>query len=172
MQRVGDRPRLLVRIATDKGISGWGEAYNHGPDYALVPTIEYMFRFIQGLDARRIEHISTLLLRQARFPPGAIGLAAISAIDHALWDISAKAADLPVYMLLGGNVRDRIPVYCGLYDASEVDQSLDRALEMNREEGFTSYKLSPYQLAPLANGLGAVCNALGADLDEVRAAAP
>lgn len=172
MQRVGDRPRLLVRVDTDKQISGWGEAYNHGPDHALPPVLDYMFKFIEGQDARRVEHLSTLLLRQARFPPGAIGLAAISAIDHALWDISAKAAGLPVYMLLGGNVRDRIPVYCGLYDAPEVDQCLDRAWEMNREYGFTSFKLSPYRLAPHSNRWGAVCNALGAYFGELRAAAP
>lgn len=172
MQRVGDRPRLLVRIDTDKGISGWGEAYNHGPDYALVPTIEYMFRFIKGLDARRIEHISTLLLRQARFPPGAIGLAAISAIDHALWDISAKAVDLPVYMLLGGNVRDRIPVYCGLYDAPDTEECLSRATEMNRKYGFTSFKLSPYRLEPHANRWGLVCDALQTYFASIRKEAP
>ncbi|GGF41609.1 hypothetical protein GCM10010922_16410 [Microbacterium sorbitolivorans] len=57
------------------------------------------------------------ITRLARFPQCAIGLAALSAIDHALWDISAIALNVPVYQLLGGRVRDRVPVYCGLYTA-------------------------------------------------------
>src|SRR5215207_304001 len=111
MQRVAERPRLLVKIETDEGIAGWGECYNHGPDRALPPILEYLFEQIRGLDPRRIEYIMLKLLQQARFPPGALGLAAMSAIDHALWDISGKAAGLPVYMLLGGKCRDKVRVY-------------------------------------------------------------
>ncbi|HET6468557.1 MAG TPA: bifunctional D-altronate/D-mannonate dehydratase, partial [Geminicoccaceae bacterium] len=113
MQRDRDRPRLLVALDTDEGITGWGEAYNHGPDRALPPLLDYLYTQIEGLDPRRIEFIVQKLLQQARFPPGALGLAAISAIDHGLWDISAKALGVPVYMLLGGNARDRVRVYCG-----------------------------------------------------------
>ena len=95
MQRVDRRPRLLVKIETDEGISGWGEAYNHGPDKALVPLLEYMFLQFQGEDPRRIEYINHKLNQQSRFPPGALGFAAIAAIDHALWDIAGKAANKP-----------------------------------------------------------------------------
>jgi galactonate dehydratase len=83
MQRVGNRPRLLVKVDTDEGISGWGEAYNHGPDHALRPLLDYLFEQINGIDPRRIEFIVLKLLQEARFPPGALGLAAISAIDSA-----------------------------------------------------------------------------------------
>ena len=62
MQRVGNRPRLLVRIETDAGLSGWGEAYNHGPDYALKPLLEYLYLQIEGIDPRRIEFIILKLL--------------------------------------------------------------------------------------------------------------
>lgn len=172
MQRVGNRPRLLVRIDTDAGISGWGEAYNHGPDLALTPVLDYLFELIRGLDARRVEHISTILLRSARFPQGAIGLAAISAIDHALWDIAGKAAGLPVYMLLGGQVRDRIPVYCGLYDAPDVGECLDRAHQAHDDFGFTSFKLSPYRRTPHDTRWGLVCREAGDYLGALRAAAP
>ena len=57
MQRVGDRPRLLVRVDTDEGMSGWGEAYNHGPDRALVPVIEYLCRRSTATIPRRIEFL-------------------------------------------------------------------------------------------------------------------
>lgn len=172
LQRVGNRPRALVRIDTDAGISGWGEAYNHGPDLALAPTLDYLFEQIRGIDARRVEHISTVLIRTARFPQGAIGLAAIAAIDHALWDIAGKAAGLPVYLLLGGQVRDRVPVYCGLYDAPDPAECLDRAHRLHDEYGFTAFKLSPYRRPLHATRWGELCRAAGDYLGALREAAP
>lgn len=145
MQRVDDRPRLLVKIETDEGISGWGEAYNHGPDRALPPLLEYLFGQIVGEDPRRVEFLILKLNQQCRFPPGALGLAAISVIDHALWDIAGKAAGLPVYMLLGGNVRDRVKVYCGVYTAPDPAAALDQTAELNEKYGYTAFKLSPYR---------------------------
>ncbi|WP_108723828.1 mandelate racemase/muconate lactonizing enzyme family protein [Cellulomonas timonensis] len=172
MQRVGNRPRLLVRIDTDAGISGWGEAYNHGPDRALPPLLDYLFDIIKGADARRVEHISAVLIRSTRFPPGALGLAAIAAIDHALWDIAGKAANLPVYMLLGGNVRDRVPVYCGLYDAPDPDECLDRAQAMHEAFGFTAFKLSPYRRQPHDTRWGTLCREVADYFGELRSRAP
>ena len=98
----GSRPRALIKVETDEGIHGWGEAYCHGPELAIEPLVDYIFEMIKGEDPRRIEFLMLKLFQQFRFPPGALGLAAISGVDHALWDISGKAADLPVYMLLGG----------------------------------------------------------------------
>ncbi|MGB3336504.1 MAG: mandelate racemase/muconate lactonizing enzyme family protein [Devosia sp.] len=145
MQRVDDRPRLVVKIETDEGISGWGEAYNHGPDWALPPILDYMFNYLVGEDPRRVEYLVLKLNQQCRFPPGALGLAAISVIDHALWDIAGKAAGLPVYMLLGGNVRDRVKVYCGVYTAPDPEHALDQTAELNERYGYTAFKLSPYR---------------------------
>lgn len=145
MQRVGDRPRLLVRVRTDEGIDGWGEAYNHGPDHALVPYLDYLFDYLVGKDPTRVEHLNQLLLRTMRFPQGAIGLAAIAAVDHALWDIAAKALGVPVYALLGGAVRDRVPLYCGLYAAPDPVEAHDLTDELHESNGFTAFKLHPYR---------------------------
>ncbi|WP_019999039.1 mandelate racemase/muconate lactonizing enzyme family protein [Aureimonas ureilytica] len=145
MQRVDERPRLLVKIETNEGISGWGEAYNHGPDRALAPLLDYLFTQIVGEDPRRVEFLVHKLNQQCRFPPGALGLAAISVIDHALWDIAGKAAGLPVYMLLGGNVRDRVRVYCGVYTAPDPEAALAQTQELNERYGYTAFKLSPYR---------------------------
>ncbi|MBL8836171.1 MAG: mandelate racemase/muconate lactonizing enzyme family protein, partial [Alphaproteobacteria bacterium] len=119
MVRDRDRPRLVIAIDTDDGISGWGECYNHGPDRALPPLLDYLFTQIAGHDPTRIEYLILKLTQQSRFPPGALGLAAIAAIDHCLWDISAKALGVPVYKLLGGNARDKVQVYCGVYTAPD-----------------------------------------------------
>jgi galactonate dehydratase len=156
VQRVGQRPRVLVRIDTDEGLSGWGEAYDHGPDLALGPLLDYLGGQIRGEDPRRIEHLTQLLIRGARFPPGALGLAAIAAIDHALWDITAQALGVPVYQLLGGAVRDRVPVYCGLYDAPDPDECHRRTVELWQRYGFTAFKLSPFRSDPHSRRWGLV----------------
>lgn len=146
MSRDKDRPRLLVAIDTDQGITGWGECYNHGPDKALPPLLDYLFTFIKGQDPRRIEYLILYLLQQSRFPPGALGLAAISVIDHCLWDISAKALGIPVYMLLGGNARDRVRVYAGVYTAPDPAAARDQLDALHESWGLTAFKLSPFRL--------------------------
>ena len=143
MSRDGRRPRVIVAIDTDEGITGWGECYNHGPDRALPPTLEYYFRFIEGHDPRRIEYLMLLLQQQARFPPGSVVLSAFSAIDQCLWDISAKAVGLPVYAMIGGAVRDKVEVYLGLYESTEKAAALDHVREANENYGFTAFKLLP-----------------------------
>ena len=146
MSRDKDRPRVVLAMDTDEGITGWGECYNHGPDLALFPLFEYLLQFIRGQDPRRITHIHQYLMKQTRFPPGALGLAAISAIDHCLWDISAKALGVPVYQLMGGHVRDRVQVYAGMYTAPDAPQARDAMDALNAQWGLKAFKLSPYRL--------------------------
>jgi galactonate dehydratase len=145
MSRDANRPRVLVAIDTDEGITGWGECYNHGPDRALPPLLDYFFLQIEGQDPRRIEYLNLKLQQQARFPPGALGLAAISAIDHCLWDISAKVLGVPVYRLLGGEMRDKVRVYAGVYTAPDPQDALATVTEMNERYGLTAFKLSPFR---------------------------
>jgi galactonate dehydratase len=85
-------------------------------------------------------------MKQTRFPPGALGLAAISAIDHCLWDISAKALGVPVYQLMGGRVRDKVEVYAGMYTAPDAPQARDAMDALNAQWGIKAFKLSPYRL--------------------------
>ena len=172
MQRVGNRPRLLVRVDTDAGISGWGEAYNHGPDRALVPVLDYLYPQIAGQDPRRIEYIYQMLLQSSRFPPGAIGLAAISALEHALWDISGKAAGLPVYMLRGGHVRDRVRVYQGIAAPADPAACLANIAQLNSEYGLTAFKLTPFQGDIHSGRWGQVCDRAGAYFAALRKGAP
>lgn len=168
MTRDKDRPRVLVAIDTDDGLTGWGECYNHGPDRALMPLLEYYAGMIAGQDPRRIEYLVQMLIQQSRFPPGALGLAAISAIDQCLWDISAKALGVPVYMLLGGHARDRVRVYAGVYtapDPAEVSEEMDALRE---GWGFTAFKLSPYRIDMHANRWGDVVRTSAEYFRQVR----
>jgi galactonate dehydratase len=156
MTRDANRPRVLLAIDTDDGLTGWGECYNHGPDMALFPLLDYLGGFLRGQDPRRIEFLIMHLLQQARFPPGALGLAAISAIDHCLWDISAKALGVPVYMLLGGHARDRIRVYAGIYTAPDPEAARDQLDALNAQWGLAAFKLSPFRIDLHAHRWGEV----------------
>ncbi len=94
-----NRNRGLIKVETDEGIHGWGEAYSVGPDLSVKPIVDYLATWFVGEDPRRIEYLMMKTHQQLRFPPGGAGLAAISGIEHALWDISGKAAGLPVSYL-------------------------------------------------------------------------
>jgi len=169
--RFGNRPRALIKVETDEGLYGWGEAYSTGPDLSVEPVADYLFEMIKGEDPRRIEYIMMKLHQQFRFPPGGVGLPAISALDHALWDISGKAAGVPVYMLLGGAVRDRIRVYQGA-GGRDGEETADRARQLNEQWGFTAFKTSPYRLDPDADRWGRVCSAAAEYLEQIRLHTP
>ncbi|GGZ54202.1 mandelate racemase/muconate lactonizing enzyme family protein [Streptomyces bluensis] len=172
LQRVGDRPRVLVKISTEEGIDGWSEVYNHGPDLAYPPLLDYLFDQIKGMDARSPSRVNQFLLQSCRFPQGALGLAAISAIDHALWDIAAKAMGVPVYQLLGGAVRDRVRVYAGLYSAPDVKELRETTAALHERFGFTAFKLSPYRTELHRTRFGLVVRELGEYFGQVRESHP
>ena len=172
MTRDGRRPRLIVAIDTDDGLTGWGECYNHGPDRALAPALEYYFEVIAGEDPRRIQFLMLKLQQQARFPPGAVGLAAFAAIDQCLHDITARALGVPVYALLGGAVRDRVQVYLGLYDAPEPPQALERVAEVRERYGFNAFKALPLRKHIHRRRWGEAVAACADYLAALRAGAP
>ncbi|MBY3181625.1 galactarate dehydratase [Rhizobium sp. 25PS6] len=159
MTRDKDRPRVIVALDTDDGLMGWGECYNHGPDKALPPLLDYLYEFLSGQDPTRVDYLVNLLIQQSRFPPGALGLAAISALDHCLWDLAAKAANVPVYKLLGGEVRDRIKVYAGVYTAPDAPAARDEFDRLKEGWGFTAFKLSPWRIDMHSNRWGNVVKA-------------
>ncbi|MBI4219926.1 MAG: mandelate racemase/muconate lactonizing enzyme family protein [Chloroflexi bacterium] len=136
------RNQVFIRTNTDEGIHGSGEAYNVGPDMATVSWVEYFADQFVGHDPTRIEFLWALGYQGARFPMGSSGMAALSGIEHSLWDISGKALGVPVYKLLGGRVRDRVRVYHGVH-ADSPGALADHALERRDWGGFTAFKTSP-----------------------------
>lgn len=172
MSHDADRPRLIVAIDTDEGITGWGECYNHGPDRALAPLLDYFFEQLVGEDPRRIEFLMLKLQQQTRFPGGAMHLAAFSGIDHCLWDISAKALNVPVYQLLGGAVRDKVEVYIGVGNVPDPSFALDKMTEHNEKYGLCAFKLSPFTIDPHANRWGEVVRSSAEYFRQMRETAP
>lgn len=109
--RVGIRNQLLLKVETDEGIYGWGESGLSGREKAVIGALEHFAEFVVGKDPMRIGAIWQELYRSQYFEGGRVLTAAISAIDIALHDIKAKALGVPVYELLGGRQRDRVPTF-------------------------------------------------------------
>ncbi len=110
---IGDNSRnfMFVKVETDEGIYGIGEAGVTWKELAVTETINHLSSMIIGEDPMRTEHIWQVMLRGAFFPGGKVVCSAISAIDIALWDIKGKALGVPVYDLLGGLVRQKAVCY-------------------------------------------------------------
>ena len=108
--KVGIRNQFIVTVETDEGITGVGEGGISGRELAMQGMLEHFSRFLVGEDPRRIEHLWQTMYRGAYFEGGKITAATLSAIDIALWDILGKWLGVPVYQLLGGACRERVPV--------------------------------------------------------------
>src|ERR1044071_6239848 len=108
---VGTRNQMLVKVETDRGIFGWGESGLSGREQAVAGAIEHYREFLIGRDPMQIGRIWQELYRSQYFEGGRVLQAAISAIDIALHDIKGKALGVPVYDLLGGKQRERIPTF-------------------------------------------------------------
>jgi galactonate dehydratase len=136
----------LVRITTDTGIEGWGESTLEGKHLSVPAAIEEFSGYLIGKDPLRIEHHWQQMYRSSFFRGGAHNMSAIAGIDAALWDIAGKHYGVPSYMLLGGNVRDRIRVYAhwGIRNMSDEALAESRArLDMLSTMGYTAYKAGP-----------------------------
>lgn len=109
--RVGWRNQLLVKISTEDGLIGWGESGLSGREGAVSASIEHFSNFLLGQDSRRIGRIWQECYRSQYFEGGRVLTAAISAIDIALYDLLGKRLEVPVYQLLGGAQRTRVPTF-------------------------------------------------------------
>ena len=108
---VGTRNQMLVKVETDQGIFGWGESGLSGREKAVAGAVEHYREFSSAATRCRSAAIWQEIYRSQYFEGGRVLQAAISAIDIALHDIKGKALGVPVYELLGGKQRDRIPTF-------------------------------------------------------------
>ncbi|HUQ74273.1 MAG TPA: mandelate racemase/muconate lactonizing enzyme family protein [Burkholderiales bacterium] len=109
------RDAVVVKVTTDDGIVGWGEAHHGRAHTAVAKLIETtLTQLVQGMDAHDVNGIWDKMYRfqLASHGMGAGACLAISGIDMALWDIRGKALGIPLYRLLGGR-RKAIPAYAG-----------------------------------------------------------
>ncbi len=146
---LGERNMPLVRVLTDEGIHGIGEAFAVGPDLATVKAIEYYADWLIGRNPLDIEGLWQFMYNGSRFPGGSLINAAISGIEHALWDIKGKFYGAPVYELIGGKCRDKVRVYQGVGGGSP-EATAENAVRLVETYGYTALKMGPH---PQGNGL-------------------
>ncbi len=137
----------LLKLETDEGIHGWGEATNWPGSPLVEAACRHVAESIVGQDASRIDFIWTKIYRDMNWL-GQAGplLSAISAVDIALWDIKGKALGVPVYELLGGVYRKEIQLYANywfLHGDHNVEDYVRQAKEAVAK-GFTGLKFDPF----------------------------
>lgn len=116
---------VTLKIVTDEGVYGIGDATLNGRELAVVSYLrDHVCPLLIGRDARRIEDIWQLLYRGAYWRRGPVTMRAIAAVDVALWDIKGKALGAPVYDLLGGKSRDGVLVY-GHANGADIAHTID-----------------------------------------------
>ncbi len=116
---------VTLKIETDQGLHGIGDATLNGREKAVVAYLEeHVIPCLIGRDAHQIEDIWQYLYRGAYWRRGPVTMSAIGAVDTALWDIKAKAANMPLYQLLGGASRAGVMVY-GHANGADIDETAD-----------------------------------------------
>jgi galactonate dehydratase len=137
----------LVKVETDQGIHGWGEATNWPGSPLIESACQHVGEYIIGQDARRIDYLWSKLYRDMHWL-GQAGplLSAISAVDIALWDIKGKALGAPVYQLLGGAYRLKVQLYANYWfiDGGHNADDYVRQARQVVEQGFTALKFDPF----------------------------
>lgn len=131
---------VTLKIDTDEGISGVGDATLNGRELAVASYLaDHVAPCLVGRDAHRIEDIWQYLYRGAYWRRGPVTMTAIAAVDMALWDIKGKLAGMPVYQLLGGATRDGVMVY-GHANGHTIAEAVAEAVRY-REMGYKAIRL-------------------------------
>ncbi|MGQ0570020.1 MAG: galactonate dehydratase [Armatimonadota bacterium] len=173
---------IFVKVETDQGLVGWGEASLEWKTRAVAGAIADLEPFILGQDPRRIEHLVQILYRQPFFRGGIVTMSAISGIEQACWDILGKSLGAPVYQLVGGAVRDKVRMYDHLGGGEMRALYLDDAPEVMAQRaresvaaGYTAVKVlavprtlpidGPAAITPATAIMAAIREAVGDTVD-------
>jgi len=137
---------IFVKVETDEGIHGWGEAYSqYDRDRAVCAQLEALGPYLVGRSPFDIKHFTQFAFDDYAARRGSVELfCAVSGIEQALWDIVGKACKQPVYNLLGGRYRNKIRVYAnGWSYGMEQPADYARAAEKAVKDGWTALKFDP-----------------------------
>ena len=132
----------LVRVRTDDGAEGWGQTSAYLADLAVEMLHTRLARWFIGTDARDLEATETRLVRTEYKHWGTVLFRALCGIDTAIWDLLGRVSGVPVYRLLGGAVRTRLPVYgSSMVRHLSAGEETERMLALRERHGFEAFKL-------------------------------
>ncbi|HET8616098.1 MAG TPA: galactonate dehydratase [Actinomycetales bacterium] len=141
---------LFVRVETDGGVVGWGEATCEGRSETVRTAVDQLSELLVGQDALRISDHWQVMTKGSFYRGGPVLSSAVSGLDQALWDVAGKCFGAPIHQLLGGPVRDRIRMY-GWVGGDEPAQVADHISEQV-EAGLTAVKMNASgRMPPLAS---------------------
>ncbi|MEV0612173.1 D-mannonate dehydratase ManD [Nonomuraea sp. NPDC050404] len=131
---------VTLKIETDEGVTGLGDATLNGRELAVASYLrDHVVPLLLGTDPHRIEDTWQSLYRGAYWRRGPVTMAAIAAVDVALWDIKAKVAGLPLYQLLGGASRERVRTY-GHASGRDLPELFD-SIRARQAEGYPAIRV-------------------------------
>lgn len=161
---------VFVRVHTDEGITGIGEATLEGKELAVQGAISGLADAVVGKDPTRISQIVYELARDWYWRGGPVIMTALSSLEMALWDVSARALEVPVHRMLGGQTRDRVRAYAnGWFSGAATPEELAAAAVRTVERGFAGLKWDPFENYDLTISTAQLDRVL-AQLDAVRSA--
>ena len=146
MYGAGAKNLCFVRIETDEGIVGWGECYTQSDrDTQIVAHVDQLARYLVGRDPALVKNFTQIVYDDVAARRGSMDLfSALSGLEQAMWDASAKGLGVPVHSLMGGPVRDRLRVYAnGWYGGSKDAVELAERAAATVEMGFGALKFDP-----------------------------
>lgn len=148
LANAGLRNYLFVRVHTDKGITGIGEASLEWQEKTVEAIIyEWVENRIIGCDPFDIESIIGNMIRD-QYQGGATVMTAISSIEIALWDIIGKTCNQPIYKLIGGRYHDKIPAYAnGWYGGARNPNEYAALAKEAVKKGYRALKFDPFGIA-------------------------
>ncbi|MGA0888823.1 MAG: bifunctional D-altronate/D-mannonate dehydratase, partial [bacterium] len=130
---------VTLKIVTDEGIYGLGDATLNGRELSVVSYLQdHVAPCLIGRDSQQIEDIWQYLYRGAYWRRGPVTMTAIAAVDTALWDLKGKIANLPLYQLLGGRSRTGVLVY-GHANGADLSSTIDE-VGRYREMGYKAIR--------------------------------
>jgi galactonate dehydratase len=158
---------MFLKIETDQGLAGWGEAVVEGRARTVEAAVAEIGELLIGKDPARINDHWQTMYRGAFYRGGAVFMSAIAGIDQALWDIKGKALGVPVYQLLGGLARDRMKTYCwvGGDRPSDIVEQIRQRIAL----GYDTFKMNACEELGLLDSSRAIDSAV-AKVAEIRAA--
>ncbi|GAA1695223.1 D-galactonate dehydratase family protein [Glycomyces endophyticus] len=161
-----DRNFVTLKLTTDDGLTGLGDATLNGRELAVVAYLtEHVVPLLLGRDAHRIEDTWQFLYRSAYWRRGPVTMAAVAAVDTALWDIKGKAAGMPVYQLLGGASRTGLLTY-GHASGKDLPELFD-SIRAHQEQGYRAIRVQT-GVPGLKSIYGIASNATYEAMDGVR----
>lgn len=140
----------FVKVETDEGLYGWGEATLGTQEMALEGCVNDFKRLIVGRDAHEIERMMFEVYRDCYWKGGPVMMSALSGVEIALWDIAGKELGVPVHRLLGGKVRDKVKMYANAwFSSARAPADFAEAAKKVKAIGIKALKWDPFGKAHL-----------------------